>query len=97
MKLGYFMQKTTIKDTFNDRTNFILLRQNGIWVKFYQFWCKNDGEKLSRKKISLKFLHPGDYFSLLNKSVQNHKLSNKNNHLPAWRDFKINFSRSLLG
>ena len=44
----------------------------------------------------LKFLHAGDYFFLLHKSVQNHKFSNKNNHLPAWRDFKIFFSRPLF-
>ena len=40
----------------------------------------------------------GDYFSLLHKSVQNHKFSDKNNHLPPWnwRDFKINFTRPLF-
>jgi len=48
------------------------------------------------EKIFLKFLHAGDYFSLLHESVQNHKFSNKNNHLPAWRDFKIFFSRPLF-
>ena len=48
------------------------------------------------EKIFLKFLHARDYFSLLHKSVQNHKFSNKNNHLPTWRDFKINFSRPLF-
>ena len=52
--------------------------------------------KSGLEKIFLKFLHAGDYFSLLHKSVQNHKFSNKNNHLPAWRDFKINFSRPLF-
>ena len=25
--------------------------QNGIWVKFYHFWPKNDGENWSRKNI----------------------------------------------
>ena len=44
----------------------------------------------------LKFLHAVDFFSLLDKSVQNHKVSNKNNRLPAWRDFKIIFSRQLF-
>ena len=39
--------------------------------------------KSGLEKIFLKFLHAGDYFSLLHKSVQNHKFSNKNNHLPA--------------
>ena len=48
------------------------------------------------EKIFLKFLHAGDYFPLLHKSVQNHKFSNINNHLPAWRDFKINFTRLLF-
>ena len=43
--------------------------------------------------VFFKFLHAGD---LLHKSVQNHKFSNKNNHLPAWRDFKINLSRPLF-
>ena len=52
--------------------------------------------KSSLEKIFLKFLHAGDYFSLLHKSVQNHKFSNKNNHLPSWRDFKMNFSRPLF-
>ena len=46
--------------------------------------------------IFLKFLHVGDYFSLVQKNVQSQKFSNKNNHLPAWIDFKINFSRPLL-
>ena len=42
----------------------------------YNFWPKNDSEKGSLKTI-LKFLYAGDYFSLLHKSVQNHKFSNK--------------------
>ena len=49
--------------------------------------------KSGLEKIFLKFLHVGDYFLLLHKSAQRHKFSNKNNYLPAWRDFKINFSR----
>ena len=48
------------------------------------------------KKIFLKFLHAVGYFSLLHKSVQNHKFNNKNTHLPAWRDFKKTFSRQLF-
>ena len=52
--------------------------------------------KSGLEKIFFKFLHAGDYFSLLHKSAQNHKFSNKNNHLPAWRDFKINFSSPLF-
>ena len=51
--------------------------------------------KSGLEKIFLKFLYAGDYFPLLHKSAQNHKFSNKNN-LPAWRDFKINFSRPLF-
>ena len=50
--------------------------------------------KSGLEKIFLKFLHPGDY--LRHKSAQNHKFSNKNNYLPGWRDFKINFSRPLF-
>ena len=52
--------------------------------------------KSGLEKIFLKFLHAGDYFSLLHKSVQNQKFSNNNNHLPAWKDFKIDFSRPLF-
>ena len=52
--------------------------------------------KSGLEKIFLKFLHAGDYFPLLHKSAQNHKFSNENNYLPAWRDFKINFSRPLF-
>ena len=33
--------------------------------------------KSGPEKIFLKFLHVGDYFSLLHKSFQNHKFSNK--------------------
>ena len=51
--------------------------------------------KSGLEKTSLKFLHLGEYSSLVHKSVQNHKFSKKNNHLPAWNDFKINFSRPL--
>ena len=47
-------------------------------------------------KLFLRFFHAGDYFPLLYNSAQNHKLGNKNNHLPAWRDFKINFPRPLF-
>jgi len=47
-------------------------------------------------KIFLKFLNAGDCFSSLHKSVENDKCSNKNNHSPAWRDFKINFARPLF-
>ena len=32
--------------------------------------------KSGLEKIFLKFLHAGDYFSLLHKSAQNHKFSN---------------------
>ena len=52
--------------------------------------------KSGLEKIFLKFLHAEHYFPLLHKSAQNHKFSNKNNYLPAWRDFKINFSRPLF-
>ena len=53
--------------------------------------------KSGLEKIFFKFLHVGDYFPLLHKSAQNHKFSSKNNYLPAWKDFKINFSRPLFG
>ena len=46
--------------------------------------------KSGLEKIFLKILLE------LHKSAQNPKFSNKKNHLPAWRDFKINFSRPLF-
>ena len=52
--------------------------------------------KSGLEKIFLKSVHAGDYFLLLHKSAQNHKFSNENNYLPAWRDFKLNFSRPLF-
>ena len=52
--------------------------------------------KSGLERIFLKFLHAGEYFPLLHKSAQNHKFSYKNNYLPAWRDFKINFSTPLF-
>ena len=53
--------------------------------------------KSGLENLFLKFLQlTVDYFPLLHKSAQNHKFSNKNNHLPAWRDFKIFFSRPLF-
>ena len=52
--------------------------------------------KSGLEKIFLKFLHAGNYFPLLHKSGQNHKFSNENNYFPAWRDFKINFSKPLF-
>ena len=52
--------------------------------------------KSGLEKIFLKFLHARDYFLLLHKSAQNHKFSNKNNYLSAWKDFKIIFSRPLF-
>ena len=59
------------------------------------FWPKMM-VKSGREKILLKFLHAVDYFSLLYKSVQNEKFSNRNKHLPAWRHFKTIFSRPLF-
>ena len=52
--------------------------------------------KSDLEKIFMKFLHAGDYFPLLHKSAQNYKFIHKNNYLPAWRYFKINFSRPLF-
>ena len=43
------------------------------------------------KKIFLKFLHAGAIFFLfilLTSFEENHKFSNKNNHLPAWRKIR---------
>ena len=43
------------------RFNLRLLAQNGIWVKFYHFWLKNEGEKWS-KKTFFKFLREETIF-----------------------------------
>ena len=52
--------------------------------------------KSGLEKIILKSHRAGNYFSLLHKRAQNYKFSNKNNNLPAWRNFKIIFSRPLF-
>ena len=52
--------------------------------------------KSGLKNIFFKYFHAGDYFPLLHKSAQNHNFTNKNNYLPAWRNFKINFSGPLF-
>ena len=39
---------------------------------------------------------PPFYFILLRSFSHNLKFSTKNNHLPAWRDFKINFCRPFF-
>ena len=52
--------------------------------------------KSGLEKIFFEFLHAGDYFPLLHKSAQNHKFRNRNNHLPTWKDFNINFSTPLF-
>ena len=44
--------------------NHCLPTQNGIWVKIYHFWPKNDDAKGSRK-IFLKFLHAQTHFQTL--------------------------------
>ena len=52
--------------------------------------------KSGLETIFLKFLHAEDYILLLHNNTQNHKLSNKNNYLSTWRNFKISFSRPLF-
>ena len=55
--------------------------------------------KSGLEKIILKSLYSENYLPLLHKRedlAQNHKFSNKNNYLLAWRDFKIIFSRPLF-
>ena len=66
------------------------------YVSKINIFCLKMMVKSGLEKIFLKFLHAGDYFSLLLKSAQNHKFSNINNYLPAWRDFKNIFSRPLF-
>ena len=69
--------------------------QNVICFQKYNFWPKNDGglEKL--------FWNPSmqeTIYFIKGKKIygQSHKFSNKENHLPAWRNFKICFSRPLI-
>ena len=38
----------------NDESDHYLSGQNGIWVKIWHFWPKNDGEKWSRKNLFKK-------------------------------------------
>jgi hypothetical protein len=45
----YFSKFT--EHTTDEKINFTFSFQNGIWVKFYHFWPKNDGEKWFRKNI----------------------------------------------
>ena len=59
------------------------------------FFLKMMG-KSGLEKTFLKFLYVGDYFPLLHKTAKNNKFSSKNNYLPTWRDFKIDFSRPLF-
>ena len=60
------------------------------------FWPKNDSKSGLEIFFEIPPCGPGDYFSLLHTSVQNHKFGNRINHLPEWRDYKINFSRPLF-
>ena len=40
-----------LNSTIDEKFNLILPDQNGIWVKFYHLWPKNDCEKWRRKNI----------------------------------------------
>ena len=55
-----------------EKINFTLPGQDGMWVKFYHFWPKNDGEKWSRKNILV--IPPCAFFFT---SSQNGKCINK--------------------
>ena len=60
--------------------------QNGICIKYSNFWLESDGEKWSRKNsppcgshfLICKFI-------LLTTFEENLKSSSKNNHIPAWK------------
>ena len=99
---GCGVQSFELRNTNSFNTSYLtefihqFYPQNGICIQKYNFCPKNDGEKWSTKNI---FEIPPCgrlYFPLLNKSAPNHKFSNKNNYLPAWRDFKINLSRPFF-
>ena len=72
--------------------------QNGICIKNYNFWPKNDGEKWSRKNIfeippcGSHFL----FFFLLTTFEENHKFSNKNNYFPEWKKIRNIFLQYVL-
>ena len=97
------MSKLYIPSTIKIYSRTILWPSQNIWTlpskwnlySKHKFWPKMI-VKSCLKKIFLEFFNAEDYFSLLHKSVQNHKVSNKNSHLSAWRDFKIIFSRPLF-
>ena len=97
--LGFFHQDSIGNSEFVDnRHNSFALIETKRKQTGKQQNCEIERYKLgySLGKIFLKFLHAGDYFHLLHKSAPNHKFSNKNNYLPAWRDFKMNFSRPKM-
>ena len=70
--------------------------QNGISIKNWYFWLKNDGEKWSRKKnifeippCSNPFSENIFYFIERRIFPQNWKFSNKNNLHCTWMDFNF--------
>ena len=71
-----------------------LRAQNGIWVKFYHFWPKKDGEKWSRKNIfeippcAKPFSENLFYFIERWIFAETSKFSNKNDLLCVRRDLK---------
>ena len=87
----------------NVKTIFFSFNMSYLTVSYIVFTLKmesvskntNFGLKMTVKsgleKILLKSCQARDYFPLLHKSAQNHKFNNRNNYLPAWRDFKIFF------
>ena len=49
-------EKMVFVHSIDEKFNFTIPDRNGIWVKFYDFWCKYDGAKWSRKMF-FKFFH----------------------------------------
>ena len=46
--IGKVIAALIAQHTVSDNSDHCFPSQNGIWVKFYHFWAKNDGEKWSR-------------------------------------------------
>jgi hypothetical protein len=75
--------------------NHCLPTQNGIWVKIYHFWPKNDDAKGSRKMF-LKFLHAQTHFQTLlftpEKEGFGTKMTNSVTKIQKKRNYATRFS-----
>ena len=79
-----------VQHTTNEKLNYHLSAQDGIWVKFFDFWLKNDSEKLSLfffwnpSTPKTNFFH----FTKVKIFAETYKFTDKNEVLCSRRDFK---------